>query len=289
MMNKFSILLSIIAISVILFFASVYTVGQTQYAIIFQFGEAVGVVDKPGLKFKIPFIQSIQYFDNRLLNVNVEDKEFTAADKKRLIVNALAKFKITDPVLFVTTVMNYDGSNTKINNSMVSAMRQVIGTIPLNALLSTQRADIMSEIHSLVNKEVKSFGIDVVDVRILRADLPKQNSEAIYQRMQTEMEREAMKIRAEGREEAAGIIAGANKQQQIILADAYRQSEFLKGEGDRSAAQIYNKAFSSDQEFYKFYRNILSYQNTLNDKDTNFVLSADSEFFKLLKLNKLSN
>jgi membrane protease subunit HflC len=206
-----------------------------------------------------------------------------------LIVNAFAKFKIIDPVLFVTTVMNYDGSNTKINNSMVSAMRQVIGTIPLNALLSTQRADIMSEIHSLVNKEVKSFGIDVVDVRILRADLPKQNSEAIYQRMQTEMEREAMKIRAEGREEAAGIIAGANKQQQIILADAYKQSEFLKGEGDRSAAQIYNKAFSSDQEFYKFYRNILSYQNTLNAKDTNFVLSADSEFFKLLKLNKLSN
>lgn len=286
MMNKLSILLSILLGAIILLITSAYTVNQTQYAIIFQFGEAVGVVEKPGLKFKIPFIQSIQYFDNRLLNVNVEDKEFTAADKKRLIVNAFAKFKIIDPVLFVTTLVNYEGSNTKINNSMVASMRQIIGRTPLNALLSTERSNIMAEIHSLVNKEMEAFGIDIIDVRILRADLPKQNSEAIYQRMQTEMEREAMKIRAEGKEEAVRITSDADKQSKILIAEAYMQSEILKGEGDKAAAKIYNDSFAKDQEFYKFYRNILAYQNTLNKKDTNFLLSPDSEFFKLLRLNK---
>jgi membrane protease subunit HflC len=286
MQKKISILLSSILVVIILLISSAYVVKQTQYAIIFQFGEAVGVVEKPGLKFKIPFIQSVQYFDNRLLNVNVEDKELTAADGKRLIVNAFARFKIIDPVLFVTTVVNYEGSNIRINKIMESSMRKVIGRVALSALLSTERSNIMTEIHSLVNQETKAFGISIVDVRILRADLPKENSEAIYQRMQTEREREAKKIRAEGQEEAARIISDADKQSKILLAEAYMQSEILKGEGDKVAAKIYNEAFSKDQEFYKFYRNLLAYKNTLNKGDTNFVLSPDSDFFKLLKLNK---
>jgi membrane protease subunit HflC len=286
MQKKISMLLSSILVVIILLISSAYVVKQTQYAIIFQFGEAVGVVEKPGLKFKIPFIQSVQYFDNRLLNVNVEDKELTAADGKRLIVNAFARFKIIDPVLFVTTVVNYEGSNIRINKIMESSMRKVIGRVALSALLSTERSNIMTEIHSLVNQETKAFGISIVDVRILRADLPKENSEAIYQRMQTEREREAKKIRAEGQEEAARIISDADKQSKILLAEAYMQSEILKGEGDKVAAKIYNEAFSKDQEFYKFYRNLLAYKNTLNKGDTNFVLSPDSDFFKLLKLNK---
>ncbi|MCF8463095.1 MAG: protease modulator HflC [Rickettsiaceae bacterium] len=271
---------------VIILFSSIFTVKQNEYCVVFQFGEAIRVIDTPGLKIRIPFIQDLQYFDKRLLYVNVEDKELTASDSKRIIVNAFVRFKIVDPVLYVKTLANSQNSYIRMNKIMESAMRKVIGKSPLISLLSIERSNIMLEIASLVDQEAKKFGIDVIDVRILRADLPTENSLSIYQRMQTQREYEAKKFRAEGREEGARIRSEADKQVRIILAEASMQAQIIKGQGDRDAAEIYNKAYSKDTEFYKFYKKLDVYKNVLTKDDTNFILSPDSEFLKMLNLGK---
>jgi membrane protease subunit HflC len=285
MTNRFFILTAIGFLFILALINSIYIVKETQYAVIFQFGEAVHVDKTPGLKLRLPIIQTAQFFDKRLLNANVEEKELTTSDDKRIIVNSFARFKINNPVLFFKTVTNYEGGLIRINKIMESSLRKVIGRVPFIALLSGERSNIMKEIELLVNQEAKDFGVDIVDVRILRADLPKANSEAIYMRMQAEREREAKKIRAEGREEADIIRSDADKQSKILLAQAYMQSEILKGEGDQQAAIVYNQVYSKDPDFYKFYRNLLAYKATLKNKAT-FVLSPNSDFLKMLQLNK---
>lgn len=265
---------------------ALFRVDQRMYAIVFQFGEAVNIVSEPGLNFKIPFIQNVEYFDKRILTVDAEAKELTASDGKRMIVDAFAKFHIADPVTFYKTVHNYYGIKIRLNKILESSMRKVIGRKPLTVLLSEERANVMKDISNGVNREAKDFGIDVVDVRILRADLPKENSAGIYRRMQTEREKEAKMIRAEGKEEAARIRSRADKESKIILAEAYTTAETLKGEGDAEAAKIYNKAYSKDADFYKFYKTLSVYRDVINKDDTSFVISPDSEFFRLLNLKK---
>ncbi len=285
-MQKLSIniIISFVA-AVVLLSASLFTVDQRQYAIIFQFGEAMRVVDKPGLNIKVPFIQNVDYYDKRILNVDAEAKEVTSADGERVIVDAFAKFKIVDPVMFYKTVANDYGVRIRLNKIIESSMRKVIGKVLLTALLSDERSNIMSEIQVLANDAAKDFGVDLIDVRILRADLPKENSEGIYHRMQTEREKEAKQIRAEGEEEASRIIAKADKEVQIILSEAYMQAQTLKGEGDFESGQIYNAAYSKDPEFYKFYRSLVAYKNILKKEDTSFVLSPKSDLFKYLNMS----
>lgn len=263
-----------------------FTVDQRQYAVIFQFGEAIRVISDPGLNIKVPFIQNVEYYDRRILNIDAEAKEVTSADGERVIVDIFAKFKIIDPVMFYKTVANDYGVRIRLNKIIESSMRKVIGTVLLTSLLSEERGKIMAEIKSLANNAAKDFGVDVIDVRILRADLPKENSEAIYHRMQTEREKEAKQIRAEGEEEASRITAKADKEAQIILSEAYMQAQTLKGEGDAEAARIYNSAYSQDPEFYKFYRSLVAYQNTLKKEDTQFILSPKSELFKYLNMSR---
>jgi membrane protease subunit HflC len=270
----------------ILLGGSFFTIDQRQYAIVFQFGEAMRVLDKPGLNIKVPFIQNVEYFDRRILSVDAEAKEVTASDGKRVIVDAFAKFKITDPVMFYKTVYNYEGLRLRVNKIMESSMRKVIGRVPLTTLLSSQRNSVMVEIRDLVNKAAKDFGIDVIDVRILRADLPKENSAAIYGRMQTEREKEAKQIRAEGQEEGARIRAKADKEAKILLAEAYMQAQVLKGEGDGEASKIYNESYSKDSEFYRLYKSLATYRQTLKKEDTTFVLSPSSEFLKFLNIGR---
>jgi membrane protease subunit HflC len=265
---------------------SLYIVNQTQYGVVFQFGEAVRVVDKPGLMIKIPFIQQVEYFDNRILNVEVEAKELTASDGKRLIVDAFARFKITSPIKFYKTVHDYSGFKLRLNKILESAMRKVIGKISLSVLLSDERSGVMKQIAQFLNEESGLFGVEVMDVRILRADLPKENSAAIYKRMQTEREKEAKQIRAEGMEEALKIRSIADKESKIIIAEAYMQSQSIKSEGDAIASQIYNKSYSKDPDFYQFYKSLNTYRNTLKKEDTTFVLSSQSELFKYLNINK---
>lgn len=281
-----NIIMIVVTTIIIILGGSLFTVDKRQYAIVFQFGEAMKVVEEPGLSIKVPFIQNVEYFDKRILNVDAEAKEVTSSDGERVIVDAFAKFKITDPVMFYKTVTNDYGVRIRLNKIIESSMRKVIGRVPLTALLSSERSDVMSQIQVLSSESAKDFGVDVVDVRILRADLPKENSDGIYRRMQTEREKEAKQIRAEGEEEAARIRARADKEAQITISESYSKSQTIKGEGDQISAKTYNAAFSKDPEFYKFYRSLLAYQNVLKSSDTTYVLSPKSELFKFLNMNK---
>lgn len=285
-MNKLHYILIAFIASIIVIGGSLFTVDQRQMGVVFQFGEAVRIIEKPGLNIKIPFIQNVQFLDKRILNVSAEEKEVTASDEKRIIVDAFAKYKIIEPIKFIKTVHNYAGANLRLNKTLESAMRTVIGKHPLNTLLTDKRADLMYQIRDLVHAETTAFGIELMDVRILKADLPKENSEAIYSRMQTERFKEAKQIRAEGAEEAARIKARADKENKIILATAFMNSQKIKGLGDNEAARIYNAAYSKDPEFYKFYRSLIAYKSSLAKDNTQFVLSPNSEFFKYLRIGK---
>ncbi len=266
--------------------ASIFTVDQRKTAVIFQFGEAVRTITAPGLYVKIPFIQNVSFFDNRVLHIDAEAKELTASDGKRVIVDAFAKFKIINPVMFYKTVNNFQGVSVRLNKILESEMRKVIGRVELTNLLSSSRGAIIEKVRDNVNNEAKKFGIDVIDVRILRADLPKENSAAIYSRMQTEREKEARQIRAEGQEEGARIRSKADKESQILLAEAYKNSEILKGEGDGEAAHIFNNAFGKDPEFYGFYKHLQTYKHALQNGETTFIISPDSKFLQYLQIGK---
>jgi len=271
---------------IIILSGALFSVDQRKNAVVFQFGEAVRVVETPGLNIKIPLIQNVQFFDKRILDVKAEAKEVTASDEKRVIVDAYAKFRIINTVEFIKTVHNYQGAQLRLNKILESAMRTVIGKVPLNTLLTEERAQLMLQIRDLVFIEAKDFGVEVIDVRILKADLPPDNSAAIYMRMQTDREKEANQIRAEGNEEAARIRSKADKEGKIILANAYMDSQKTKGLGDGQAARIYSGAYGRDAEFFKFYASLLTYKASLPKENTQFVLSPDSEFFRYLKLGK---
>jgi membrane protease subunit HflC len=285
-MNKLHLILLAGIAAIIIIAGSLFTVDQSQTGIVFQFGEAIRIIEKPGLNIKIPLIQNVQFLDKRILNVSAEEQELTASDEKRVIVDAFAKYKIVNPLKFVQTVHNYAGANLRLNKTLESAMRTIIGKYPLSTLLTDQRASLMYQIRDLVSGETQSFGIELIDVRILKADLPKENSMAIHSRMQTERNKEAKQIRAEGAEESARIRARADKKNKVILAEAYMEAQKIKGLGDNESARIYNAAYSKDPEFYKFYRSLVAYKASLAKENTQFVLSPNAEFFKYQQMGK---
>jgi membrane protease subunit HflC len=269
-----------IGILITLALNSFFIVEQRKQAIIFQFGEAVDSIATPGLKFKLPLIQSVRFFDNRILNYTLDEKEILAKDEKRLIVSAFIKYKITNTLKFYQTVGTEDKAASKLYSILDSSLRQVIGQAPLSSLLSNHRSVIMKDIQGIVNEKSTRFGIDIVDLRILRADLPKENSEAIYRRMASDREKEAKEFRAEGAAEAEKIKAEADKDRKIIIAEAYRKSETLKGEGDSIASKIYSQAYSQDPEFYDFYKSLNAYKNSFDSDNTKFIISPNSKFMK---------
>jgi len=285
-MNKLYITIIAIFAALVLLLSSLFTVDQRQTGVVFQFGEAVRIIEEPGLNVKIPLIQNVQFLDKRILNVTAEEKELTTSDEKRLIVDAFAKYKIINTVKFIKTVHNYAGANLRLNKILESAMRTIIGQSPLSTLLTEKRSDLMMQIRDLVHQEAEAFGIEIIDVRILKSDLPTENSDAIYTRMQTEREKEAKQIRAEGGEEAARIKSTADKDSKIILANAYMDAQKIKGLGDYEAARIYNIAYAKDPEFYKFYRSLIAYKASLGKENTQFILSPKSTFFKHLEIGK---
>lgn len=275
------ILLSIIGVAVILLLGSVFTVKEVEQALVLRFGEPVAVVKEPGLHFKRPFLfETIRKFDDRILDLNADPKELIASDQKRLIVDAFAKYRIVDPLKFYQTVRDEHGIRTRLNSILDSRLREVLGGVPLSTLLTGERAVIMEKIQKNVNSESIDFGVDVVDVRIMRADLPEKNSQAIFQRMQTEREREAKEFRAQGAEEAQRITSRADKDRTVILAEARKKAQILKGEGDAEATRIFAEAFGKDVDFFSFYRSLQAYNGTLDKENTSMVLSPDSEFLK---------
>jgi membrane protease subunit HflC len=261
---------------------SFFIVQQRQQALVFQFGEVVRTVKEPGLAFKVPFIQSVDFFDLRLLNFIAEEKEVVASDKKRLVVSAFAKYKIENPLEFYKAVQNENGAKSKLSAILESSMRQIVGMYPLSALLSEERVKIMKAIQKDFSGEAERFGVKIMDVRILRADLPKANSQAINERLQAYYEKQAREFRAEGGEEAQRIKSGAEKTQKVIIAEAQNLAQITRGQGDAEAARISAQAYSKDPEFFEFYKSIQVYKNTLSKEDTKMILSPDSKFFKFL-------
>ena len=274
------ILIPFIVVLAVVAYQGVFVVQEINQAIVLQFGDPKRIITKPGLNFKIPFIQNIDYLDRRVLNLDTPPEEVIAADQKRLIVDAFARFKIVDPLKFYISVGNERVARSRLATIINSRIRSVLGTQQLATLLSTDRAVHMASIQNDVNTEAENFGITIVDVRIKRADLPQANSEAIFKRMQTEREREAKEFRAQGAEMAAKITSTADKEVTVILANANKQSEIMKGEGDGQRNRIFADAFGRDPQFFAFYRAMQSYEKALIGGDTSLILSPDSDFFK---------
>jgi len=269
----------IIVIAAVIFF-SVFIVKEVNQAIVLQFGDPKRIISKPGLNFKIPFIQNVVFLDKRILNLDTPPEEVIASDQKRLIVDAFARFQIVDPLKFYISVGNERVARSRLATIINSRIRNVLGKQELQTLLSEDRSKQMSLIQEGVNNEAENFGIKIVDVRIKRADLPQANSNAIFRRMHTEREREAKEFRARGAEMAVTITSTADKDVTVILADAQKKSEIMKGEGDGARNKIFADAYGQDPEFFAFYRSMQAYERSLIGGETSLILSPDSEFFK---------
>ena len=264
----------------ILFFSSVYVVYQPEQAIVLQFGEPVRLINEPGLKFKVPFIQNVVFYDSRLLNLDPPAQEVVLNDKKRLDVDSFTRYKIVDPLKFYQTVRTETQARSKLAEIVNSSLRKVLGRVTLTELLSEKRNQIMQDISATVKKDAEAIGVSVADVRIRRADLPIEVMQAINHRMRTERERDAKEFRAKGQQEAQNIRARADKEATIIVAEAEKNAQITRGQGDKDAVTLWNNIVGQDVNFYEFYRSLEAYRKSLADDDTSLVLSPDSEFFK---------
>ena len=280
MKKRFVILLSFIVVLTVLAYNSLFFVEQRVQALILQFGEPIRVIKEPGLNFKIPLAQNIVKFDKRILLFDNSAEEIIAADKKRLIVDAFVRYKIVDPLKFYQTVRFEAALNNRLGSVVNNSLRAVLGKVPLEAVISDRRELLMQEVSELVSARATQFGISIEEVRIKKADLPSENSEAIYRRMQTERQQEAAQIRAVGNEKARFITAESEKQKTVLLAEAQRDSDILRGEGDAQKNRILGKAFNQDPDFFAFYRAMQAYSKALTEGDTTMVLSPKSDFFE---------
>lgn len=285
MQDKIKVIIGcIVAAVVVVFSESLFILNQTEQAIILQFGEPIRVIKEPGLKFKVPFIQKVVVYDNRLLNLDPPAQEVVLNDKKRLDVDSFTRYKIVDPLKFYQTVRTEMQAQSKLEEIVNSSVRKVLGRITLPELLSGKRTQIMGDISKAVKIDAEQIGVSVADVRIRRADLPMEVLQAINARMKTERERDAKEFRATGQQEAQKIRAMAEKEQAVIIANAEKQAQIIRGEGDKQAIEIWNKAAGVDPNFFAFYRSLEAYKNSLANKDsTSLVLSPDAEFFEYFK------
>lgn len=265
----------------LLIYSTFFIVKETHQAIVLQLGEPKKVYKDAGLYFKIPLIQNVHFLDKRVIDIDAPAEEVIALDQKRIIVDAYAKFIINDPLKFYISVGNERIAQSRLASIINAKIRGVLGKENLVNLISTNRNKLMSQITKDVAEEAKDFGIDVIDVRIKRADLPSANSEAIFKRMQTERTREAKEFRAQGFEVGQTIKSIADKEVAIILADARKTAQITRGEGDGLRNKIFAEAFGRDPEFFSFYRAMQSYEKSLiSGSETSLVLSPDSEFFR---------
>ena len=268
------------AVLVMLAASALFTVHQTQQALVLQFGNPKRIVTEPGLHVKLPFIQNAIYIDRRVLDFDALSEEVILGDQKRLVVDAFARYRIVDPLRFYQSVGSEAVLRGRINTILDASLRKVLGEVPLFTVLSEDRSALMNRIRDQANAEAKQFGIDVIDVRIKRADLPAENSQAIYRRMQTEREREAKELRAQGAEMAQRIRSRADRERRVIIAEAEKEAQIIRGEGDGQAVRIFAEAFGRDVDFFTFYRSMQAYRDAFGDDNTSFVLSPDSEFFR---------
>lgn len=271
-------LLAVIAVAALS--GTLFTVHQTQQAIVLQFGEPKRVITDPGLNVKIPFAQQVIFFDRRILDLDVEPEEVLALDQKRLIVDAFARFKITDPLKFYQTVNNEAIGRVRLSTFLNTSVREVLAEREFSTLLTGERSELMRQIRESVNAKSRPLGLDIVDVRIRRADLPEANSQAVFRRMESERQKEAAEARARGEEISRQIRAEADRDVTVLLAEARRDAEKLRGEGDARRNEIFAAAYGKDPDFFAFYRSMQAYEQALQKGDTTMVLAPDSEFFR---------
>jgi membrane protease subunit HflC len=257
-----------------------YVVGQAQQALVLRFGNPIRIVRTPGLRLKVPFVDTVILLDKRILPLDLPEQEVIASDQKRLVVDAFARYRIADPLRFYQAVGTVNAADNRLVTFLNSSLRQVLGDASFLDVVRDKRQPLMERIRGLVNHQAHSLGIDVIDVRIRRADLPEANSQAIYRRMQTERQRQAAQLRAEGNEAAQRIRAQADRQATVIVADASRDAEKLRGEGDATRNGIYAAAYGKDPAFFAFYRSMRAYETALKPGNTRFVLTPDSTFFR---------
>ncbi|KAF5053132.1 Modulator of FtsH protease HflC [anaerobic digester metagenome] len=281
-MRTIQITLAAIVVGVFLLLQCVFVVDQTERAILLQLGKPVGEDFGPGLNFKLPFVQNVIFFDARVLEYDSPAAEIITQDKKNMVVDNYSRWVIENPLLFYRTVRNIQGGLSRIDDIVYSQLREALGRYTLTEIVAIERSTIMEEVTAKANSLLRDYGIRVIDVRIKRTDLPKENQMAIYGRMQAERERQAKQYRSEGREEAAKITTMADRQRTVILADARRAAESARGEGEAAATAIYAQALTQDPEFYEFVRTMDAYKKTMKDQ-TQFVLTPESEFFKFLQ------
>lgn len=262
-------------------FSSLYTVSETQQALVLQFGEPIGKpIQEPGLHVKTPFIQEVRYYERRILDLDPPAERVILADQKPLWVDAFVRYKIIDPLRFFQTVQTEGRLRDRLGQIVNASLRSTLGNATLSTVLSDERASLMAKIRDLVSSESTRFGIAVVDVRIRRADLPEETSQAVYQRMRSEREREAAEFRAQGFERAQQVRSTADREATVLRAEAEREAQILRGEGDGEKTKILAEAYSKDEEFFRFYKSMSAYTEGLGSKNTTMVLTPDSDFFK---------
>lgn len=279
MTAKTNLILIVLAGLALLASSALYTVNETQSALVLQFGRPVDTVRSAGLHVKTPFVQNVLYFDDRLLTYNAEPESYLTIEKKTVVVDSFAVWRITNPLLFYTRVRNVANANARLADLIRSALRAEFGRRTLEQLVSGDRVGLMNTIVGSVERRARDLGITVVDVRVMRVDLPEKVSQSVFRRMEAERSREAKEYRSRGAEIAVQIRSEAERQRTFILADAYRKAQEIKGQGDAEAARIYAEAFSRDPQFFSLYRRLQAYQQSIGKQDT-LVLDPDKDFFR---------
>jgi membrane protease subunit HflC len=281
------------AIGAVLLWSALFTVHQTQQVIVLQFGDPKRVISEPGLNIKMPFIQDVNTYEKRILDLDPPVERILLADQKPLNVDSFARYVITDPLKFYQTVRVETQLRDRLGSIINSSLRSVLGNVNLASILSEERSDIMNRIQQQVNRESDRFGINIVDVRIGRTDLPQQVSEAVYSRMRSEREREAAEFRAQGQEEAQRIRASADREATVIRAEAQREADIIRGRGEAKRTSVLSQAFGQDENFFRFYRSMQAYEGAINQGETQnsyLVLSTENnEFFRLFGKGALEN
>lgn len=274
------VIAAILLMALVVAYGTFFTVYQTRQAIVVRWGNPVRQITEPGLNVKIPLIDSALHIDKRILDIESPAQEVIASDQKRLVVDAFARYKIVKPLLFYQTVGSVEGGNARLLTLLNSALRRVVGEVTLMQVVRDQREQLMAKMREQVDGEAQALGINVVDVRIRRADLPEQNSQAIYQRMQTERQQEAAQFRAQGSQHSQEIRAKADRDVTVLLAEATSSGERIRGEGDAERNRIFAEAYGQDVEFFAFYRAMQAYEQGLRHNDTRMLLRPDSDFFR---------
>ena len=280
MKNVVAALLAVAALAMLAAYGALFTVYQTKQALVVRFGEPIRVITEPGLHVKVPIVDTVITVDNRILDLENAAQEVFASDQRRLVVDAFARYRIINVLDFYRTVNNIEGANSRLSSLLNAALRRVLGEATLIHVVRDERATLMGRVRDQLDREARAFGIEVVDVRIRRADLPEQNSQAVYLRMQTERKRQADSIRGAGNQKVQEIRAKADRDVTVIVAEAQKQAEQIRGEGDAERNRIFAEAYSKDPDFFAFYRSMQAYEAGLRSGDTRLVLRPDSDFFK---------